>query len=144
MSKSVAEIVEASMDLQRIMRRRMTDIERMGINLLQLHALLALHERPSMTMKEFAGMLRITSPSATAFVARLSAMGLVRRTHDTVNRKLVRIRVTPKGQALIRNVVARRNRIVGEIFAVIPPAEQRTFARILRHVVSSHRLPKAP
>lgn len=138
MNNSPDDVVGAALELHRIMRSRMSNIVEGGVNLMQLHALMGLHEHPLMTMKEFATMLRISSPSATTFVSRLSRLGLVHRLHDNTNRKLVRLRVTPRGEKQLQSFGRRRNKIIGEVFSVIPMKDRKTFVRILRHVVASH------
>jgi DNA-binding MarR family transcriptional regulator len=138
MNNSSEDVVGAALELHRIMRSRMSNLVEGGVNLMQLHALMGLHEHPKMTMKEFAAMLHISSPSATAFVARLSKLGLLQRLHDAKNHKLVRLRVTPKGETRLRSFGMRRNKILGEVFSVIPPKDRNTFVRILRHIVASH------
>ncbi|MSR86879.1 MarR family transcriptional regulator, partial [Candidatus Peribacteria bacterium] len=66
-----------------------------GANLLHIHSLFLISEQEGLTMKEIAKSLHITSPSATSLVNRLVDMKWVGREHDTENRKLVRLRLTP-------------------------------------------------
>lgn len=135
---STDDVVHAALGLHRIMRSRMSNLVKGGANLMQLHALMGLHERPLPTMKEFAAMLQVSSPSATAFAARLARLGLVRRERDARNRRVVRLRVTPKGENQLHAFGERRNKILGDVFSTIPPEDRESFVRILRNVVSSH------
>ena len=49
-------------------------------------------------MSEISNFLRITSPSVTQLVNNLADRGLVERSTDTEDRRVVRVRITDKGE----------------------------------------------
>lgn len=137
MSKNAADlIIDLMHEIHRIMRRRMTSFEReYGINFQQLFGLMILAEHEGMTMKELATQLHVTSPTATFFVNRLVRLGWVKRHADRANRKLVRLRLTPKGRALLHKVVRARRAMIEKIVAALSVRDQREYARILTIIV---------
>jgi DNA-binding MarR family transcriptional regulator len=137
-SASITDVVDAALGLHRIMRVRMAKIHDIGLSMPQLHALLCIQEHPSMTMKEFANALGVSSPSATALADRLVRDRLVRRFHDPRNRKLVRIRVAPRADRLMQRVLRHRNRVLDDVFSAIPAGDRKAFVRILRTIIAAH------
>ncbi len=136
---SLDEIMDTAIDLMRLARHRMTCDSRGSMaNFLQLHALAIINEHEGITMKELAEILHITSPSATAFVQRLVKMGWLARKHDKKNRKLVRLRISPRGRSMIRRNRATRLSAMRRTLAVLSLAELKSFAQILRKIHHSH------
>ncbi len=68
-----------------------------------------LRDRPR-TMSELSGTLRRSKPNMTALVDRLISDGLVRRSPDKSDRRVVRIAITQKG----RRIMEGRRRIAKE------------------------------
>lgn len=102
----------------------------------QIHALLIIQEREGLTMKELAMMMHVTSPSATSFVDRLVKLGYVERIHDPGNRRLVRLSITEKGALMLKNKIAERRKMFGELLRVLPESDQRILSEILRKLLS--------
>ena len=89
-------------------------------------------------MKEIAKSLHITSPSATSLVNRLVDMKWVGREHDTENRKLVRLRLTPLGKKILREKHEKRREVLRHIFGHLTQPEQLQLAHL--HEKLSHTL----
>lgn len=133
---STDSIIDLSFRLTRIMRQRMFKMRsRSPLNLMQLHTLGWIAESRGVTMKELAEHLRISSPSATVFVQRLVMMGLLQRFEDPKNRKLVRLKISRKGQALCREHMEKAQDAMRKIFGIISPSDQKELARILDGLV---------
>ncbi len=97
----------------------------------QLHALMHIREHEGITMKELADYLKITSPSATSFVNRLVKLRLVERTHDDINRKLVRLKLSKQGNAMLETKKRQRTEIMRDILSLLPSKDRQELARIL-------------
>ncbi len=137
-------LIDSTYDFGRIMRRLM--IGGMGAgkgaNLLQIHALFVISEQEGMTMTDFAKSLHVSSPSATSLMNRLVKMQWVERMHDDVNRKLVRLWLTPLGKRVLREKNERRREVLRHIFGMLTVAEQEQLARL--HEKLSSKLSAAP
>jgi MarR family transcriptional regulator, organic hydroperoxide resistance regulator len=134
--QSIDRLVQAVYDLGRIMRQRMMQCHTGELHMGQIHALLLIQEREGITMKELASLLHVTSPSATAFADRLVRLGYVERMRDPENRRVVRLRILPKGTDMLASKMAERRRIFTEILGILPESDQRILAEILRKVLS--------
>jgi len=120
-------------------QRRREVSEAVGISFGRARAVRWVARRP-MSMSELAAVLGIDPPNATAVVADLESLGLVRRRpHPTDGRAKV-VEATPKGKQLARRA--------DQILATPPPAlsalstdDLETLRRILESVTSPDRLP---
>ncbi len=132
-------IIDASFELGRVMRTalltKLKNKERM--NPLQIHAVFLISQNPGMTMKELAKHLKVTSPSATVFASRLSRMGWIKRVRDARNRKLVRLRLTPSGLSLLKDMQQTHRKAARTVFGHLSAKDQATLASILKKLLST-------
>jgi DNA-binding MarR family transcriptional regulator len=75
-------------------------LDAMGVTYPQYLALLALWERPAITMKELGEQLRLDYGTVSPLIQRLQAHGLVESVRSTHDRRAVELRVTEAGRAL--------------------------------------------
>lgn len=128
-------LVQSVYELGRTLRQRMVSCDMGDLHMGQIHALLFVQEREGITMKELAGLLRVTSPSATSFVDRLVKLGYVVRLQDPKNRRLVRLKISEAGTKMLREKMAERRKIFAEILSVLSDNDQKTLSAILRKVL---------
>jgi len=80
-------------------------------------------ETGSLTPSEISRIFSISKPNVTTLVGKLIDKGYVERSHDEVDRRVVRISLTRKG----RNLIMKRRKIVKEhvlnAFAKLSPDE---------------------
>ena len=79
----------------------------------QYLAMLVLWERDDITVKEVGEQLHLDSGTLTPLLKRLEAAGLIRRSRDAADERQVRIRLTPKGDAMREKANTVRHGIVG-------------------------------
>jgi DNA-binding MarR family transcriptional regulator len=129
---SIDRLIDSTWEFGRVMRRMMLGGQHgdTRINPLHIHALFLVAEKPGTTMKEFATGMHVTSPSATSMVNRLVRLKWVKRGHDKVNRKLVRLQLTQEGKRVLREKDAKRRSILRGIFGLLTPSEQRQLAQL--------------
>jgi len=139
MPDSLDRIIDLTFELRRTCRQKMScgPKETEGVNFAQVHALLLIEKQPGMTMKELAKALHITSPSATSFVSRLEKSHWVERYHDPLNRRLVRLRMSPTGKKLLHVKMSKRRNELKDILRLLPAKDQIALARILKHLLAS-------
>jgi DNA-binding MarR family transcriptional regulator len=75
-------------------------LDAMGVTYPQYLALLALWERPAMTMKELGEQLRLDYGTVSPLIQRLQAHGLVESVRSSHDRRAVELRATEAGRAL--------------------------------------------
>ena len=94
------------------------------------------NQRP--TMQEIAKQLRITAPSATSLVRKLSALGWVERVAGA-DKRVVRISLTKKGQREVAGYRKRAETTMRKVFSKLPQGDIGHLKRILRRVNDIHR-----
>ncbi len=126
-------IITQWMEITRLLRQSMMHGCKPGIgmNPMQMHALMIIQEHEGLTMTELAKFLRVTSPSATSFVNRMVRMKWVKRLADGKNRKLVRLKLSEAGIKTIAEKMKEHTKVMHDLFSLLSSADQKTFARIL-------------
>jgi MarR family transcriptional regulator, organic hydroperoxide resistance regulator len=75
------------------------------ISLPQLYLLMMLEEVDSMTVSDLAHLLGISAPSASSFVDRMEENGLVIRQRDLEDRRVVHVRLLPRGHEMAEELM---------------------------------------
>jgi len=116
----------AAIHLLRRLRKR--DLES-GVGPAQLSALSVLVFAGPKTLGELAQAEQVRPPTMTRIVAGLQRGGLVRRERDSEDRRVVRVRATPKG---VRVMQGGRRRRVATLAAQLRRLDARTVALLSR------------
>jgi DNA-binding MarR family transcriptional regulator len=107
---TVADVAELAEGLHRVLmalnlRAHRRDRNRVAIGDLtvaQLSILLTLRDHGRIRMTKLSVVERVCPPSITAAIRRLEKLGLVKRSRDTADLRLVFVELTPKGLAVQR------------------------------------------
>ncbi|MGD0447234.1 MAG: MarR family transcriptional regulator [Candidatus Dormibacteria bacterium] len=140
---SRAELIDQFLDLQPRMRRRFTRVippdlhaEMEVVTFQQMQALHAIARRSGVTMGELAGCLEAASlSSATQMADRLVKLGMVERMSDPVDRRLVRVALSPRGRDLLRRREAAWREGMGKALKGLTDDECATLVRLLERAV---------
>ena len=98
----------------------------------QVRALRVLTHHGEMRMSALSDHLRIAPRSGTEVADELERRGLVRRRPDPDDRRAVLVALTDEGHRVADRVRAARDAEGDAYFAVLPEADRRELARILR------------
>jgi DNA-binding MarR family transcriptional regulator len=117
------KIHELSRELEEAIRRSNIVINRrgrfvhseMGISTPQFNALLTLKEFGALTMGDLCKHLFTACSTATDLADRLERDELVERMRDSKDRRIVRIRLLPKGENAVEAVIRERRRFLDKI-----------------------------
>jgi DNA-binding MarR family transcriptional regulator len=113
-------------------------VEMGAVTLHQLGALHTIHRRGSVTMSELADALGATSMStATQMGDRLARLGLVQRDHDSQDRRVVRLSLTPRARTLLERSLALRRRALKQALSSLDDEELATLVELTERVVGS-------
>ncbi|MFJ5303008.1 MarR family winged helix-turn-helix transcriptional regulator [Streptomyces sp. NPDC088350] len=88
-----------------------------------------------------AEMLGLTRGALSARLAAVEEAGLIVRTHETGDRRRVRVRLTDAGHAVFEQHAAAEEAGELVLLAALTPAERRTLADLLRKLVLSVESP---
>ncbi len=86
---------------------------------------------------ELARFLHLTPAAITQIVTELEGRGLVVRGRGERDRRAVVVRLTPDGEATIRDLRARRMAVAEQMLGDLPEEDRRELGRILRRIAES-------
>ncbi|MDQ2961053.1 MAG: MarR family transcriptional regulator [Candidatus Dormibacteraeota bacterium] len=100
----------------------------------QLNVLGVLRELGSATVSRLATQLGISPPSASAIVDRMVDGGLVVRTRNDEDRRMVTVALSPAGEVALRQAVGGRKEMLERVLAQLTDEERRDTIRVLRRL----------
>ena len=108
----------------------------------QLSALSVVVYGGPITLGALAAAEQVRPPTMTRLVAAMEAAGLVEREVDATDRRVVRIRPTPRGRRLLDEGRSRRIAVIAEALASLPATDVADIARALDAIEKVAGTPK--
>jgi len=99
-------------------------IPRAGLRGIDLSVLNVLSANGPQRMSQLARLERITQPGMTRVIHRLARMGLIKRSADPADGRIVLVTITPQGRALLAGLHAARVQALVEQLSRLPASEQ--------------------
>ena len=90
-----------------------------------------LSEHESMSLSDIARHLGITKPSASVMIDGMENRGLVRRETPKEDRRSTLITLTPKSQALVKKIAAKKKNVIGVLMKKMNKKEQSELSTLL-------------
>lgn len=106
-----------------------------GITSPQLICLLRLKEIGPMSMKALAAAVDLSPSTVVGIVDRLEIRGLVRRERSGLDRRVVTLIVTPKGEELLETAPSPLQDALVEALRLLPAEESARLAETLEQIV---------
>ncbi len=101
----IREIVELEQRLSRVMRQHQPEVWMdLNLTIAQLKSVFFIANRGSINLRTLAAALGVTPADVTGIVDRLVEQGLVSRTENPEDRRMLLVRATDKGEALVTNL----------------------------------------
>ena len=110
------------------------ELRRRGTSLPVWRVMAALLARPGLTVTGLAEACLLQQPTATKLLDRMARDGLVARAPDARDRRVVRIALTPGGEARATELLAAAERYEARILARHPQAEE--IKAVLRDIIA--------
>jgi DNA-binding MarR family transcriptional regulator len=140
---------EAVAELERFIRGQRRRIARDwsvgSLSSQHLHALMVLDADGPVPMRHLADALVCSTPNVTGLVDRMEERGLVERSRDTDDRRVVHVRLTPAGLRTLGEFEAVRTRSLRRILLAMGPPDRlrcRDAIRLMRE--TAERLDASP
>ena len=102
-----------------------------GGSLPQWIVLRALSEAPRLSHRELADRMYLSGPTITHHLDRMEASGLITRTRDVADRRVVHVAMTPAGAERFRELEAVADSTDAEVRALLAPED----AACLHHLL---------
>ena len=133
--RHVAEIEELLRNVGTILKKRGRDIlSNFDITPPQLDALLVLREYGELTMGELCQKMFLACSTATDLIDRMERNGLIERVRDTADRRVIRLKVLPKGASVIDEVLEARRGYLVNILSEIDVADKERLIQSLEQL----------
>lgn len=113
-------------------------LERTGLTMREIHVLLFLANNPGYdTARDVAEYRGLVKSQVSQAVDLLAARGILRRTPDTADRRVVRLAITEAGAPLAREAQAIQASCGRRLLANLPPEDEAQFRRLLETVLEN-------
>lgn len=123
-NQHVVVIEELLRNVSTILKKRGRDIlSNFEITPPQLDALLVLREYGELTMGELCQKMFLACSTATDLIDRMERNQLIERVRDTSDRRVIRLKVLPKGATIIEEVLEARRSYLANILNELDVAE---------------------
>lgn len=109
--------------------RRLRQQTEEGLTPSQTSALSSIERRGPLTPSELAAIERIQRPTATRVLNHLANAGFITRETDRLDRRIARVRVTRKGEAVLARGRSRKNAYLATQLRDLTPEDLHTLER---------------
>jgi DNA-binding MarR family transcriptional regulator len=110
------------------------DLRPVEFTILQL-----VHENAPVTATKVAKALAVTAPGVTIWLDRLEQRGLLKRERDKTDRRTQNLRVTRKGDELVKSALGRLLQADREILTHLSEGERHMLLELLHKVARSRK-----
>ena len=116
------------------LRREAMQLSCGHITLPQFFILNMLESQEQAKMTDIARALGVTTAAATGIVDRLVRSAYAQRVYDDSDRRIINIRISPKGRDLVQRINRHKKQNIIEVFGKIPSGDREVFLKILMRV----------
>jgi DNA-binding MarR family transcriptional regulator len=134
----IKEIVELQRRVGRARRQYELDVWMvLPLTMPQLKSLFFINNQGSTNSGKLAAALGVTPTNVTGIIDRLVKQGLVSRTEDIQDRRMLLLQATAKGEGLVAKLRERRRGYLSEVLARLSVDELATLARGLNSLAKA-------
>ena len=120
--------------IQGFARRQADELYKGKITLPQFLILDLLSQQGESRMTDMAHFMHVSTAAMTGIVDRLVGYGYVVRVYEPEDRRIVKIKLTPGGNELVRKINEQRRSMVIKIFGSISETDRHDYLRILMQI----------
>ena len=120
--------------IQGFARRQADELYKGKITLPQFLILDFLIREGESRMTDMAHFMHVTTAAMTGIVDRLVGYGYVVRVYDPEDRRIIKIKLTDQGNALLKKINRHRRQMVINIFGRLSQGNRRDYLRILLEI----------
>jgi DNA-binding MarR family transcriptional regulator len=104
----------------------------------QLRLVYLLSQQGPQSIGHIAERFGVTMTAASQFADRIERQGLAERHHRRDDRRVVELRLTEAGSALVAGMLGMQRDVLRDLFSVFTPAELEQLERLVRMMVDRH------
>lgn len=117
--------------MRNFLRQQSAEFYKMKLTIPQFAILDYLGRQDDRKMTDIANIMNVTTAAATGTVDKLVKYGYVKRSADPNDRRIIRIKVTPKGGHVLNKLIDERRQMIMNIFGKISEEDRKEYLRIL-------------
>lgn len=129
-------LTQASKGLKKRLEQALSEL---AVTTMQYTVLSIVRDRQPLSSSELSRRFFVTPQTMNEVVAGLEKMGLLSRSEDPANRRILSVRLTEAGQKLVVKCEAAVDRFEAEAFGVMSKTELRNLRNSLRAVLDDVR-----
>ncbi len=118
----------------KLLKGQPTILKKGKITISQMMLLELVHAKRECKMSDVSKALGVTKSAVTGITDRLLRMGLLRRTRLRVDRRIVKIRLRPKGIDIANKLKNYKLKMIRRLFATISQKERTQYLDILKKI----------
>ncbi|MCX5705390.1 MAG: MarR family transcriptional regulator [Candidatus Omnitrophica bacterium] len=111
-----------------------TELHKGKVTLPQMMILHFLEIEQEAKMKDLARVMGVTMAGMTGIIDRLVKNKLCARIYDPQDRRIIKIRLTAKGDNLVKNISEGKRQMIIKIFGKISETDRQDYLRILLQI----------
>jgi DNA-binding MarR family transcriptional regulator len=115
-------------------RRQLNELYKGKITMPQFLILDFLNKARESRMTDLAKFMKVTTAAMTGLVDRLVRDGYAARGPDLKDRRIIKIKLNPSGNELVRKINAQRREMIIKIFGKISSSDREDYLRILKQI----------
>jgi len=123
-----------SIVIREFTQQRTNELHKGKINVPQFLILNHLLQSKESNMKELSGVINLTGAATTGIVDKLVSAKYVMRSFDPGDRRVIKIRLTAKGKALIYRVYEERKKVIMRLFQKVSESDRGEYLPILTQI----------
>lgn len=115
-------------------KRQANELYKGKITLPQFLILDFLNRQGESQMTHLANFMHVTTAAMTGIVERLVRDGYLVRVYETKDRRIIKVKLTSKGNELVKRINQQRQRMIIKIFGNISEDDRKDYLRILMQI----------
>jgi DNA-binding MarR family transcriptional regulator len=115
-------------------RMQPAEVYKDKITLPQILILQHLNSQDPVKMTDIANFMKVTTAAATGIINRLVKSGYVLRVLNDQDRRVIKVKITPKGLLLMKKLALDRRKKVIHLFSKVSEQDRRDYLRILTRI----------
>ena len=125
-----------------LVRSQPSELMKGRITFTQTIILDILRARGECRMSEISNLLRVTKSAVTGITDRLIKLELIYRTRSRQDRRVVRVKLTPRGSHLATRLYSYKLKVISTLFSNISKRERAQYLHILKKLQQNIRAKK--
>lgn len=114
-------------------------LSRWGLSQTKANVLLLLYENEALAFWELGEKLLVSRANITGLMDRLSKSGLVTREVNTLDRRSLTAKLTPKGKSLIEEIIPQLKDFTEKLISPLSETEKEQLIKLLQKVQYSQK-----